>query len=162
VNRKREREFQAQVVETMDREKRKNNIIIMGLNENMTEKEMEEFIGEMLGAILETEEAELNVQGRIGKKLDGEKRRPVKVEIRDAAVRRKIIQKASNLKKEPKYEKIYISPDLTRKQQEEDKALRDKVKEFRNQGMEGVKISKGCVVQEGPGGKREVLYSPSQ
>ena len=162
VNRKRERELQAQVVETMEREKRKSNIIIMGLNKEMTEKEMEDFIGEMIGTILETEDVELKVQGRIGKKMDGEKKRPVKVEIRDAAARRKIIQKASNLKKEPKYEKIYVSPDLTRKQQEGDKALRDKVKEFRNQGKEGLKISKGCVVQEGSGGIKEVLYSPSQ
>lgn len=162
MNRTKERELQMQVVETMEREKRKNNIIIMGLSEEMNEKETEEFIGEMLGVILETEEVELKVHGRIGKKQDGDKKRPVKVEIKDATVRRRIIQKASNLKKETKYEKTYISPDLTRKQQEEDKALRDKVKEFRNQGMEGVKISKGCVVQEGQGGKKEVLYTPNQ
>ena len=47
-------------------------------------------------------------------------------------------------------------PDLTRKQQEEDKQLRDKLKEFRGNGMEGIKISKGCIVKE-EGSDREVL-----
>ena len=162
VNRKRERELQAQVVETMEREKRKNNIIIMGLSEEMNDKETEEFIGEMLSTIMGVEQVELKVHGRVGKKAEADKKRPVKVEVREATVRRSILQKAANLKKEQKYEKIYVSPDLTRKQQEEDKALRDKVKEFRGQGMEGVKINKGCVVKELQGGKKEILFNPSQ
>ena len=48
-------------------------------------------------------------------------------------------------------------PDLTRKQQEEDKQLRDKLKEFRGNGMEGIKISKGCIVKE-QGSDRQVLF----
>ena len=45
------------------------------------------------------------------------------------------------------FEKIYISPDLTRKQQEKDKKLRDMVKEYRVQGMTGVKIVRGKIVR---------------
>ena len=71
------------------------------------------------------------------------------------------MKKAKTLKEDRKFEKIFVSPDLTRKQQEEDKTLRDKLKEFRNQGMLGIKISKGCIVRE-QGNSREVLYGADQ
>ena len=161
VERRRERELHAQVVETMEREKRKNNLIIMGLSEEMSDTDTKQFVAEMLSTVLETEEVEMTVHGRLGRK-ESDKRRPVRVEISDAAARRTILKKATNLKKEPKYEKIYVSPDLTRKQQEIDKALRDKVKVLRSQGIEGVKINKGCVVKEANGGTREILYNPNQ
>ena len=161
VSRKRERDLQVQVVETMEREKRKNNVIIMGLSEEMDDKQTEDFIVEMMGTIVDAD-VHLKVHGRIGKKPDGDKKRPVKIEVRETTVRRTILQKAANLKKEQKYERIYVSPDLTKKQQEEDKTLRDKVKEFRSQGMEGVKINKGCVVREVQGGRKEILYNPNQ
>ena len=160
VGRRRERELQVQVVETMEREKRKNNLIITVLSEEMSDKETEEFVAEMLSTVVGTEEVDMKVHGRLGRK-ESDKKRPVRVEISDAAARRTIMKKAINLKKEPKYEKIYVSPDLTRKQQEMDKALRDKVKELRAQGVEGVKINKGCVVKEVEGGTREVLYNPN-
>jgi hypothetical protein len=38
--------------------------------------------------------------------------------------------------------KIYLAPDLTRMQQEEDKKLRDKLKELRNNGSKNMKITK--------------------
>ena len=161
VDRRRERELHAQVVETMEKEKRKNNLIIMGVSEEMNEKETEGFVAEMLSTIVGTEKVEMKVQGRLGRK-ESDKKRPVRVEITDAVARRTIMKNATNLKNEPKYERIYVSPDLTRKQQEMDKTLRDKVKALRAEGIEGVKISKGCVVKEANGGKREVLYNPNQ
>jgi len=41
----------------------------------------------------------------------------------------------TNLIIRDKFDKVYISPDLTRMQQEEDRKLRDMVKEYRKQGM---------------------------
>ena len=57
-----------------------------------------------------------------------------------------------------------MAPDLTRLQQEEDKKLRDKLKEFREEGSKkgnertSVKIIRGEIVREVNGG-REVLFS---
>lgn len=53
---------------------------------------------------------------------------------------------------------IYVAPDLTRVQQEEDRKLREKLKEIRLAGKKYVKISKGEIVQE-EGGQKVVLYS---
>ena len=99
---------------------------------------------------------EIEVKGRIGK-VNDKSARPVRIEIESPEARRLILKKASTLKSNKKYEKIYVVPDLTRKQQEEDKQLRDKLKEYRRQGMEGIKISRGCIVKE-EGSGREVLF----
>ena len=61
------------------------------------------------------------------------------------------------LKNDTKFAKVYICPDLTRKQQEYDKTLRDKVKEFKGKGMLSIKIVRGKVVREGASGT-EVLF----
>jgi hypothetical protein len=60
--------------------------------------------------------------------------------------------------------RIYVAPDLTRIQQEEDKKLRDKLKEVRGEGKrsenerKNVKIVRGEIVRE-ENGVREVLFS---
>jgi len=56
------------------------------------------------------------------------------------------------------FENIYVCPDLTRNQQEEDKKLRDQVRDFRSKGgHDRVKIICGQVVGYLEG-KEEVLY----
>ena len=94
--------------------------------------------------------------GRVGK-VAGSKPRPVRVAIEEVDDKRKILNRAKLLKENSKYDKIYVCPDLTKKQQDEDKKLRDKVREFRNQGMVGVKIVRGEVVKE-EAGSRVVLF----
>ena len=56
--------------------------------------------------------------------------------------------------------RIFISPDLTRKQAEEDRKLRLKLKEIRMKGevLHGVKISKGRIVGRVDS---HVIYDPS-
>src|SRR5277367_6584564 len=136
----------------MERDKRKNNAVIMGLNENLSDTETKDFLEGMFCKIMDNERSKFEVKGRIGK--TGDKCRPLRIEFEEPVYKRGILKKANTLKQESKYERIYICPDLTRKQQEEDKTLRDKVKEFRNQGMVGVKINRGCVVKmEGSKGK---------
>ena len=154
--RKEEREMQMQMVEVMERDKRRNNLIVMGIEENKTEQEVEDKIREMIAEVTDKERVEMVIKGRVGKIQDN-KCRPLRVEIQSPAARRLILKKASTLKKNKNFEKIYVVPDLTRKQQEEDKQLRDKLKEFRGNGMEGIKISKGCIVKE-QGSDRQVLF----
>jgi polyribonucleotide nucleotidyltransferase len=150
--------FQMQVTEAMERDKRRKNIMIMGVPEQDEEK-TKEFVKVLLDDLLK-EEVEHTVVGRVGR-VDGAKVRPVRIIIEKADMKRNILKHASMLKAEPKYEKVYVSPDLTRMQQEEDKKLRDKVKEYRRQGMTGVKISRGEVVREEDSG-RVVLFSQTK
>ena len=157
--RNQERDFQVKLTEAMERDKRKNNLVIMGIDESKNEQETKEFVEEIFSKLLEHDMVEYEVKGRIGKVRD--KCRPVRVEVINASGRRQIMKKAKTLKEDRKFEKIFVSPDLTRKQQEENKTLRDKLKEFRNQGMLGIKISKGCIVRE-QGNSREVLYGADQ
>ena len=154
---KEDREFQLRLTEAMERDKRKNNVVIMGLSENMTEQETNEFIEEMFTTMMEREKSRYEIKGRIGRSVQSNKCRPMRVEFEDPVYKRNLMKRANTLKRDSKYEKIFLSPDLTRKQQEEDKILRDKVKEYKSQGVEGVKINKGCVIKM-EGSKRVVLF----
>ena len=150
-----DREFQVRLTEAMERDKRKNNLVIMGLKENMDEQETKKCIEDVFATIMDKEMTRFEAKGRIGK--IGTKCRPVRVEIEDYVYRRNLMKKANNLKDNKNYEKIFVSPDLTRKQQEEDKTLRDKLKEYRNAGIEGVKINRGCIIRM-DGSNRVVLF----
>jgi hypothetical protein len=57
---------------------------------------------------------------------------------------------------------MFISPDLTRKQQGVDKQLRTELKRLREQGEVTAKIKYGKIIKNGRGGREEVLYQPVQ
>ena len=80
------------------------------------------------------------------------------VMLKDAEVRRSrpILKGSNKLRGVPGFERTYISPDLTKNQQELDKALRDKLKTIRIQHKEA-KISNGEVIIV-EHGIRTVLY----
>ena len=65
----------------------------------------------------------------------------------------------SKLSNSENFKDIFISPDLTRKQAEEDRKLRLKLKEIRikEEVLDGVKISKGRIVGRVDG---HVIYDP--
>ena len=142
-----EREVQIQVNEMLERDKSKLNLVIMGVSEDETEGEGdEEKVQKMLDELLERERVKYSLIGRVGKKGTRETAiRPIRIKIETIENKGKILKKARNLKEIEEYRKVYIVPDMTRKQQEEDKTLRDKVKEFRAKGMEGVRIQRGNV-----------------
>ena len=131
-------------------------MIINGIPEEMEENRVKEFVGVLFGEMV-GEGVEFENLGRIGKKADG-KYRAVRVRIEEAHVKRQIMGKAKSLKENETYAKTYITPDLTRKQQKEDKTLRDRVKDLRKDGVKGVKIERGEVVRW-ENGVKEVLFS---
>ena len=92
--------------------------------ENRTEQKTEDKIREMIVEVTDKKRVELVVKGRIGKAND-KTIRPVRIEIESPVARKLILKKASTLKTSEKYEKIYVVQDLARRQQEEDKQLRD-------------------------------------
>ena len=91
----------------------------MGVGEEDVRK-TKDFIGNMLKELLK-EDIEFTVIGRVGK-AEGVKIRPLRIYVEDTDNRRKLLKSSSTPKKVKKFEKIYISPDLTKKQLEDDRS----------------------------------------
>lgn len=163
-----DKEMQQKMIEMMEREKRRNNIIIRGISESMECEERTE-VDRILEVLVEEVDIKYEIVGRVGRveKEGGAGRcRPLRIRIEELDHKRKLLSRGKHLKvaKDDNLRKVYVAPDLTRLQQEEDKKLRDKLKEFREDGMKkgiertSVKIVRGEIVREVNGG-REVLFS---
>jgi len=72
--------------------------------------------------------------------------RPIRIKLNDVEDKRRVLNRARNLKKVAGFEKVYIVPDLMKVQQEEDKKMRDEVKRLREEGDSTARISKGAIV----------------
>jgi len=75
-----------------------------------------------------------------------------------------IIKRPKQLKDSSDFKRVFISPDLTRKQQLEDKELRDKLKAFRQNDHSGAKIiiKGGKIIMEQVGGQKNILFEPTK
>jgi hypothetical protein len=131
------------VVEELEREKRRTNLVLMGVPEG-DDGEGREIVTDVVNGLVPEVKVEFVIVGRIGKK--GNVARPVRIRVDEQGHRRKLLARAKDLKGKEGLDKIYIMPDLTRLQQQEDKALRDEVKRLRTAGETGVRIEKGVVV----------------
>jgi nitrogen fixation/metabolism regulation signal transduction histidine kinase len=136
------------VVEELEREKRRSNLVLMGVPEEGEWGEGREIVLDVVNGLVPEVNVEFVIIGRIGKK--GNAARPVRIRVEDQGHRRKLLSRAKELKGREGFQRIYIVPDLTRVQQEEDKALRDEVRRLRVAGENGVRIEKGVVVIRKP------------
>ena len=59
-----------------------------------------------------------------------------------------ILEACPDLRKCEEYKKVYITPDLTGKQQEKYKNLRDKLKELKAAGDNDLRIKRGKIVKK--------------
>lgn len=143
------------VLEEIEIERRKMNLVVSGLKEgNNDEEEIKECFSKLAG--VKGVRSIVNIE-RIGKRVVS-KVRPVRVILNNMEGRMELLKQAHGLKGYEEYKKVYIAPDLTRKQLEKDKALRAKLIEFRQQkGEKDAKISKGRIVKKS-NGSEVVLY----
>ena len=144
-----------EVLEEIEIEKRKLNLVIIGLKEENDEQLVKDLFTVLVGnkgvrAISRVE--------RIGRVKPGTTR-PVRVLMANTDSRTEILQSCPDLRKHEEYKKVYISPDLTRKQQESDKIIRDKLKEMRTAGETNIRIKRGKIVKNSDG-KELVLFPP--
>ena len=159
------------VAEALEVEKRKHNIVFHGIKETVVPLESvasgdldkspdQEMVEELLrvGLRLDASRHIEEVQ-RIGRYQNG-KTRPLRVKVKTLEARNEILRRAKDLKGTSEFKNVFIAPDLTRKQQEIDKDLRDKVKQFRQDGHNNVKIKQGKVIKNEPGKEVVVLYHP--
>ena len=143
----------------MEIERRKNNIVIHGLPDSDAEKDIEEVI-ELLNVGLHMDfDRHVEKVVRIGRLTDG-KLRPLRAILKSVDSKKEILARAKQLKECEKFKRIFISPDLTRKQQEVNKELRIQLKRTREAGETEAKIKFGKIVKNVRGGREEVLYQP--
>lgn len=127
--------------ENREKEKRRNNIIINGLEE---EGEVGAIVAELARSLqLNTRVVEAV---RLGKKTEG-KKRPVLVKCSSWEDKRNILAKKGALR--DKGSTIYIDEDLTRKEREIQMKLKRKAREERSKGKRVmVRYQKMCIEEE--------------
>ena len=151
-------------VETLEIEKKRTNIIFHGVTESDDVAEDVEKVKEILSKGLNLDcERHLGEMYRIGMKK-ADKVRPIRLVVKSLEGKIEIIKRAKQLKDSNDFKKIFISPDLTRKQQLEDKELRDKLKACRQEDHSGARIiiNGGKIVMEKEHGQRIVLFNPKK
>ena len=161
----------------MELEKKRTNIVIHGLKEHVVSDIVnlddlpnndfgktpdQEMVEEILKAGLKLDATgHIDEVQKIGKYEAG-KTRPVRIRTKTWKARNEMLKRARILKDREEFSKVYIAPDLTRKQQLLNKDLRTHVKKFKDEDkMENVRIISGKVVQIVPGNPDVVLYQPA-
>ena len=145
--------------ERNDIERRKNNVVVFNMPESNTKDSWysNDIKQEDTAAIVKiiSKSVGVNVSKpnkikdvlRLGQKNQG-KPRPLKVFFTDIDVKRQVLQNSKRLKGSEHHSNIYINPDLTPKQRENDFNLRKELKVRRTEGQQGIYISKGKIVTE--------------
>ena len=138
-------------VEEIERERRKKNVMIFNLQESelgeATERyrEDEENIGVLLLEEMGVEDIQIEKIIRLGKK--NERNRPLLVRLRDEKSRGEIMKGASRLRHSIRFPKVYITKDMTESERENDKKLRNELREKRGRGGASFVIRKGRVME---------------
>ena len=141
--------------ERNDIERRKNNILVFNMTEPETtdnawysndvkKQDTDSFLtlaSKSLGLDIGNPNKIKDVL-RLGAKKE-KTPRPLKVMFTDIDTKRQVLQNSKRLKGSKSYSNIYINPDLTPRQRENDYNLRQELKARRNQGQQGLYISKG-------------------
>ena len=123
--------------EKQDKDSRKLNIIVHGLKESekkeAVDRKQDDII--LLNEVFEEIGVKsVNVKSaiRLGK-VDNKKHRLLKVVLDVKKDKHDILSNASKLRNNDRFSKVYISPDLTAKEREEDKKLRAELEKIREE-----------------------------
>ena len=131
--------------------RRKNQLLIMNLNESRTNAEDLTKIKELFNILKLDKEVIINEAIRLGEKRRDGKPRFIRVTLQELEVRRKILAKATTLREIPSgsdFHQVYIKPNLTKQQNEHSKNLQEDLRARRLANPEKtLKISKGKIVE---------------
>jgi PHD-finger len=145
-----ERKLEVQMREVLERDKRRNNLVVMGLGEEENEQVTGKLIEKIIDELMPEVQVGFKMIGRIGRK--GEKARPVRIEMVEPAHKRRILTRAKNLKGIDEFKALYVVADLTRVQQEEERLKREKARVSR-QEQSGSARRGGEASSEGAGSR---------
>ena len=114
--------------EYFNRESRKQNLVIYGLPEsegsNTSDQNMSDAnaFSRLVSSQFKIENINIAKTTRLGR-INPDKPRPLLVNLSDSSSRRYLLQNSKMLRGNPEYSKVYISPDLSPKEQEANKKL---------------------------------------
>lgn len=135
IDEKIETKVKEEVGEILEIEKRKFNIIVSNIPEvppiaetNNEQRDRGIFVNYISKEVPEFKEEDIKACYRLGKKTPG-KHRLIKIELKNQDTKNKVTKAAIALNKnKPLAQKIFVNNDMTKKQKEVDKALRDELK----------------------------------
>ena len=142
-----------EIEEYRERELRKLNIILHNVPESK-EESVEERRADDTRMIKEIArkinvlQIEITKIVRLGEKPEAGKNRLMRVTLENTTQKRNMLQNAKKLRdaKDGIMDKIYISPDLSKKAREKGKKLRDELNRRRKNGEANLVISKGKII----------------
>ena len=163
--------------ESQEIERRKVNLVFHGVKELHRAKPEDdgkehdrEMIEEILRVGLKLDPSRhIEEVYRIGRydgvKIEEGKTRPVRIKVKTIEGRTELLKRARELKTSG-FSRVFIAPDLTRKQQVIDKELREKLKELKSKVDDGEKsmlrIKSGKIVKNETGKQEIIVYQPIQ
>lgn len=135
--------------ECEDRKQRENNLIFSGVEEDIegTVQERRSADEERVKKVLEHlkfDDINLVSVSRIGKIKAG-KPRLLRAQMRNTALKKRVLAVSKNLRLSDAHRQVYINPDYTRHEQELQKKLRENLKKFRAEGKD-VMIFRGKII----------------
>jgi hypothetical protein len=146
------------MLEMIERDKRRNKVIIFGVPEEGENGEGTEIVEEVIRGLLVGGEEKYEVMGRIGRK--GSRPRPIRVKIEEYRSKVRLLVEAKKLRDMEGKRNIYIVADLTMKQQEEDWKKREEARKNRinrsNRGAERENAGRGENEKVEEGGNRKM------
>ena len=136
--------------ENKEIEKRKNQLIIMNFKENQNAEADKKEVRELFNMLNVNEELLIERADRMGEKRNDGKPRFLRVDMKSVHMKRKVLEKASQLRDVPethKFHKVFIKPNLTKNQQAQSKNLQAQLMKERdkNPGV-NMKIHRGKII----------------
>lgn len=127
------------------RNEKRCNVVVFGLDENDDAEDDREAVDVLLGEINVEYEDSVQSVTRLG--IRRKKNRPIQIRFKSFSDKRRCLQNAKMLKNNSSYRKVFIRPDLTPSQVEQNKRLHSDLKTRRDAG-EDVFIRNGQIVQK--------------
>ena len=136
-----QKQIAAEVNEALERQKRKNRIVINGLvNSKDTPEEVQDKVEQILYKF------SLNINAvTVFEQLKD--KRFISIELKDNNTKASLLKRSKELKDDPQYADVYIRPDLTYIQRMEGKQLREELKFRINNGEKNLKIIRGRLMK---------------
>ena len=145
----------AAVDEYVEREKRKFNLVFHNIPESDSLSREQQVLKDTqtVDDLVNKEFNLQNIKIKRVTRLGSSPTRPrlLLVELEDISVRRSILRQAVKLRKSCTWSNIYISPDLTPKERQKNRLLRDELKIRRNAGEKNLYIKRGRIVSREAG-----------
>jgi len=145
----------AAVDEYVDRERRKQNLIIHNLPEpsdcldtQRLDNDLKQ-VSSLLNSEFGVAETIISKPTRLGTPKVN-KPRLLRIEIKDLAAKREILRNATKLRASAKWSNVYVSPDLTPKEREQNKKLCEELRARKAAGEKDLYIKFGRIVPRPP------------